>query len=138
MPKIDLSKFDPRNLNINLNRNLHKHWRTAGLLIVALLLLVVLTALITSLIGGAEPSEQAEEPAVLPTVNEFTVKPETFMVPDIASELWRGIYTPLRHRKQQWGMAELEQFYHDPQEIGAENLRALNQEKIDNFLKNYR
>ncbi len=74
----------------------------------------------------------------IPAGNEFSVHPENLMLPDIPSELWRGVYMPVRRRKTQWGMDELKQFYYDPREIAAENLRAINQKKIDALLNMYR
>ena len=119
--------------------DLQRDWKKIVLIIVSAAVLAVLISIIAVFAGR---SGQSEEPLSVQRpvfdVGEFTVKPETLMLPDIPVELWRGIYTPVREQKKQWDMEELRQYLYDPQELGAENLRGLNQEKIDRLLNRYR
>ena len=129
--------FNPR-----LKAFLADHWKKILLAPVAVTLLAVLLGVV--LFFGRQ-GRTAATPVVpdslsatpLFDVDEFVVRPETLMLPNIPAELWRGIYTPQQPQKKQWGLADLRRFFYDPQEIGTENLRALNQEKIDTLLKGY-
>lgn len=117
--------------------DLREDWKKILLIVLALGLVAAFISIVAALAGRPLP-EEAPTSAPLPLdTGEFIVRPENLMLPDIPAELWRGIYTPAEKQKRQWGMEELRQFYYDPLEIGAENLRGLNQEKIDRLLKKH-